>query len=141
MDPSLPILDLAAAQPCNDAGEASASEVDLCLRAGEFALVDARHSARPDWLADLCCGLLPLANGSARFLGRDWTAMPQDHAAALRGRIGRVFRSTVAREPGAEEMAWSLTFVRKAQQAGPTASAWARLYQAMFATAEFRYRS
>jgi phospholipid/cholesterol/gamma-HCH transport system ATP-binding protein len=93
VDPSLPILDLAAARPRNDAGEASASEVDLCLRAGEFALVDARHSARPDWLADLCCGLLPLANGSARFLGRDWTAMPQDYAAALRGRIGRVFLS------------------------------------------------
>ncbi|MGH6887248.1 MAG: ABC transporter ATP-binding protein [Geminicoccales bacterium] len=25
------------------------------------------------------------------FLGRDWTAMTRDHAAALRGRIGRVF--------------------------------------------------
>jgi phospholipid/cholesterol/gamma-HCH transport system ATP-binding protein len=28
-----------------------------------------------------------------RFLGRDWSAMPWDYAAALRGRIGRVFRS------------------------------------------------
>lgn len=57
--------------------------------AGELALVDARHSARPGWLADLCCGLVPLAAGSARFLGRDWSAVPD----ALRGRIGRVFLS------------------------------------------------
>ena len=28
-----------------------------------------------------------------RFLGRDWSAMPQDYAAAMRGRIGRVFLS------------------------------------------------
>lgn len=61
--------------------------------AGELALVDARHSARPAWLADLCCGLLPLAAGSARFLDHDWSAMPDDYAAALRGRIGRVFAS------------------------------------------------
>jgi len=44
-------------------------------------------------LADLCCGLLPLAAGKVSFLGRDWEAMPQDYAAALRGRIGRVFLS------------------------------------------------
>ena len=68
-------------------------EFDLHLRAGEFALVDARQSTRPAWLADLCCGLLPLAAGRVRFLGRDWEAMPPDYAAALRGRIGRVFLS------------------------------------------------
>src|SRR3954462_9477703 len=59
--------------------------------AGELALVDARHSARPAWLADLCCGLVPLAAGTARFLDRDWSAVPPDYADALRGRIGRVF--------------------------------------------------
>ena len=93
MDPSVPILDLSAAQPRHEAGEAPATAVDLCLRAGEFALVDARHSARPAWLADLCSGLLPLAAGSVRFLGHDWSAVPWDYAAALRGRIGRVFQS------------------------------------------------
>jgi phospholipid/cholesterol/gamma-HCH transport system ATP-binding protein len=60
---------------------------------GELVLVDARHSGRPTWLADLCCGLVPLAAGSARFLDRDWATMPQHYAAALRGRIGRVFLS------------------------------------------------
>ena len=93
MEPGAPILDLAAARPQNGADEASAREVDLQLMPGEFALVDARHSARPAWLADLCCGLLPLAAGSARFLGRDWSAVPPHYADALRGRIGRVFSS------------------------------------------------
>jgi phospholipid/cholesterol/gamma-HCH transport system ATP-binding protein len=93
VDPSLAILDLAAARARSDAEEAPTPTVDLRLGAGDFALVDARHSARPAWFGDLCCGLLPLAAGSARFLGRDWSAMPQDYAAALRGRIGRVFLS------------------------------------------------
>jgi phospholipid/cholesterol/gamma-HCH transport system ATP-binding protein len=73
MDPSAPVLDLAAARPQVGAGEAPALEIDLRLMAGELALVDARHSARPAWLADLCCGLVPLGAGTARFLGRDWS--------------------------------------------------------------------
>ena len=93
MDPGSPILELAAAQARSDTDEVPAFKIDLRLAAGEFALVDARHSARPTWLADLCCGLLPLAAGSVHFLGRDWSAMPQNYAAALRGHIGRVFLS------------------------------------------------
>ena len=93
MDPSAPVLDLAAARPQAWADEAPVPEIDLRLMAGELALVDARHSARPAWLADLCCGLVPLAVGTARFLDRDWSAVPPDYADALRGRIGRVFFS------------------------------------------------
>src|SRR5437660_10542833 len=93
MDPSVPVLDLAAARPRVAADEAPALEIDLRLMAGELALLDARHAARPAWLADLCCGLVPLAAGRARFLGRDWSAVPPDYADALRGRIGRVFFS------------------------------------------------
>src|SRR5215472_4485787 len=93
MDSGIPILDLSAARPSHEAGTAPAAPVDLCLRSGEFALVDARHSGQTAWLADLCSGLLPLAAGNVRFLGRDWSAVPWDFAAALRGRIGRVFRS------------------------------------------------
>jgi phospholipid/cholesterol/gamma-HCH transport system ATP-binding protein len=93
MEPGTPILDLAAVRPQSGTDEASTPQVDLQLMPGELALVDARHSARPAWLADLCCGLLPLAAGSARFLGRDWSAMSDNYAAALRGRIGRVFLS------------------------------------------------
>jgi phospholipid/cholesterol/gamma-HCH transport system ATP-binding protein len=93
VDLSVPVLDLAAARPQLGPDEAPASEIDLRLMAGEFALVDARHSARPTWLADLCSGLAPLATGRARFLGRDWSVVPPDYADALRGRIGRVFFS------------------------------------------------
>jgi phospholipid/cholesterol/gamma-HCH transport system ATP-binding protein len=91
MDPSAPVLDLAAARPQVWADEAPVPEIDLQLMAGEFVLVDARRAARPAWLADLCCGLVPLAAGRARFLGRDWSAVPPHYADALRGRIGRVF--------------------------------------------------
>jgi phospholipid/cholesterol/gamma-HCH transport system ATP-binding protein len=93
MDPSAPVLDLAAARPQAWADEAPVPAIDLRLMAGELALVDARHAARPARLGDLCCGLVPLAVGSARFLGRDWSAVPPDYADALRGRIGRVFFS------------------------------------------------
>jgi len=93
VDPSGPVLDLTAARPQVWAEEAPVPEIDLRLMAGELALVDARHSARPAWLADLSCGLVPLAAGTARFLGRDWSAVPRDYADALRGRIGRVFFS------------------------------------------------
>jgi len=93
MDPSAPVVDLAGARPQVGADEAPALEIDLRLMAGELALVDARHSARLAWFANLCCGLVPLAAGTARFLGRDWSAVPPDYADALRGRIGRVFFS------------------------------------------------
>jgi len=93
MDGGSPILELAAAGALSNADAEPAPEVDLRLGAGEFALVDARHTARPTWLADLCCGLLPLAAGSVRFLGHDWSAVPEEYAAALRGHIGRVFLS------------------------------------------------
>ena len=93
MDPSAPVLDLAAARPQVWADEAPVPEIDLRLMAGELALIDARRAARPTWLADLCCGLVPLAAGTARFLDRDWSAVPPDYADALRGRIGRVFFS------------------------------------------------
>jgi phospholipid/cholesterol/gamma-HCH transport system ATP-binding protein len=93
VDPSAPVLDLTAARPQVWAEEAPVPEIDLRLMAGELALVDARHAARPAWVADLCCGLVPLAAGRARFLGRDWSAVPPDYADALRGRIGRIFFS------------------------------------------------
>jgi phospholipid/cholesterol/gamma-HCH transport system ATP-binding protein len=93
MDPGVPILDLSSARPRHEAGTAPAAPVDLRLFTGEFALVDARYTGLAAWLADLCSGLLPLAAGSVSFLGRDWAAMPWEYAAALRGRIGRVFRS------------------------------------------------
>jgi phospholipid/cholesterol/gamma-HCH transport system ATP-binding protein len=54
-------------------------------------VIEARSAPAAAWVADLCCGLIPLSDGSARFMGHDWAAMPADYAAALRGRVGRVF--------------------------------------------------
>jgi len=85
------ILELTDARPTAAPGEARPPAVTLRLMPGELALIDARDADRAAWFADLCCGLLPLAEGSVRFLGRDWAAMPAPYAAALRGRIGRVF--------------------------------------------------
>src|SRR5204863_5836514 len=90
-DPHTPVRVIAGPRPRVSADAARARGVVLRLMAGELALVDARHSAGPTWVADLCCGLLPLAAGSASFLGRDWSTVPQHYADALRGRIGRIF--------------------------------------------------
>jgi len=86
-----PVLEMMDARPVAGEGEARPPAITLRLMPGELALIDARAADRATWFADLCCGLMPLAEGSVRFLGRDWSAMPTHYAAALRGRIGRVF--------------------------------------------------
>jgi hypothetical protein len=58
-------------------------------------------------------------------------------------RVARVYREVLGRAPSAEEAKSSLEFV-KASEAGPglaEQTAWSELYQALFASAEFRYRS
>jgi len=91
MAESAPILDIARARPVAEPDDAPPPLYDLRLEAGDLALVDAPDVAQSRRFADLCSGLVPLAQGSVRFLGRDWTVLPHDFAAALRGRIGRVF--------------------------------------------------
>jgi len=86
-----PVLELTAARPRSEPGEVAPPAVTLRLMPGELALIDARDADRAAWFADLCCGLMPLAEGSVHFLGHDWAAMPAHYAAALRGRISRVF--------------------------------------------------
>jgi len=65
--------------------------LDLVLSEGDFALIEILGLRRGAGFADLCCGLMPLTAGSARFRGRDWRTMPTEHADALRGHIGRLF--------------------------------------------------
>jgi phospholipid/cholesterol/gamma-HCH transport system ATP-binding protein len=86
-----PVLDLNAARAVDSLDAFAAPAVTLRLMPGDLALVEARNGAVAAWFADLCCGLIPLSEGAVRFLGRDWQAMPPDYAAALRGRVGRVF--------------------------------------------------
>jgi phospholipid/cholesterol/gamma-HCH transport system ATP-binding protein len=93
MAPSRPVLDVSQAVPQAGLDEFRIQPITLQLLPGEFALVEANDPQRAAWFADLCCGLVPLAEGTVTFLGRDWAAMTPDYAAALRGRIGRVFGS------------------------------------------------
>jgi phospholipid/cholesterol/gamma-HCH transport system ATP-binding protein len=86
------ILDLARARSFGEPGE-TPPVYSLRLAPGDLALVDAADAEQSTQFGDICCGLVPLAEGSVRFLGRDWTTLPDDFAAALRGRIGRVFTS------------------------------------------------
>jgi phospholipid/cholesterol/gamma-HCH transport system ATP-binding protein len=85
------VLELADAVGRAPPPEAPSTPITLQLAAGDLAMVDARDERRAAWFADLCSGLVPLESGSVRFLDHDWTAMPTHYAAALRGRIGRVF--------------------------------------------------
>ena len=65
--------------------------LDLVLSEGDFAVIEVPGGRRGAGFADLCCGLMPLTAGRARFLGRDWRTVPYEHGNALRGRIGRLF--------------------------------------------------
>ena len=89
--PDRAILDLDGARAAQSLDAFAAPAASLKLMPGDLALIEARNATVAAWLADLCSGLVPLAEGSVRFLGHDWQAMPPDYAAALRGRIGRVF--------------------------------------------------
>lgn len=91
MTSAQPVLDVANAVPLRGLDELGMPPVSLQLFPGELALIETNDPRRAAWFADLCCGFIRLAEGTVTFLGRDWTAMTRDHAAALRGRIGRVF--------------------------------------------------
>lgn len=86
-----PILDISQAVPQGGLDGFRIPPITLQLLPGEFALIETNDPHRAAWFADLCSGFVRLAEGTVSFLGRDWTAMTHDYAAALRGRIGRVF--------------------------------------------------
>jgi phospholipid/cholesterol/gamma-HCH transport system ATP-binding protein len=93
MPANRPVLDIQNAEPSDVSGLGRAPVISLKLAPGDLALIDARDPAHAAWLADLCCGLVPLANGAVRFMGQDWTSVPNRFAFALRGQIGRIFSS------------------------------------------------
>lgn len=65
--------------------------IDLALAEGDFALIEVPGPRRGAGFADLSAGLVSLTSGHVRFLGRDWREVPDGHADALRGHIGRLF--------------------------------------------------
>ena len=85
------VLELANVRPSPIPGDVLSAKIDFRLLPGELALVDVRDRRRAAWFADLCSGLISLTEGRVLFLGYDWCKLPDHHAAALRGRIGRIF--------------------------------------------------
>jgi len=61
------------------------------INPGELLLVRIEREGERLPLADATEGLVTLSQGSVIFLGENWKGMSPDHAAAQRGRIGRLF--------------------------------------------------
>lgn len=96
-DPRPPVLELDRARVASDQvwadaeAEGELPAIGLRLDPGELALVEVPDQRWGRALAALCAGLPPLAEGSARFLGQDWSTLRRPQAEALRGRIGHIF--------------------------------------------------
>jgi phospholipid/cholesterol/gamma-HCH transport system ATP-binding protein len=67
-------------------------KVDLVVRSGDLVIVQPDDESHEQALVDAVCGLTGPRAGAVRFLGLDWSAVPPDHANAMRGRMGHVFR-------------------------------------------------
>jgi phospholipid/cholesterol/gamma-HCH transport system ATP-binding protein len=61
------------------------------LNSGDLLLVRIERENERLPLADAAEGLVPATQGGVRFRGEDWHGMSADHAAAQRGKIGRLF--------------------------------------------------
>jgi phospholipid/cholesterol/gamma-HCH transport system ATP-binding protein len=61
------------------------------LNSGDLLLVRIERENERLPLADAAEGLVPATQGSVMFRGEDWQGMSADHAAAQRGKIGRLF--------------------------------------------------
>ena len=71
-------------------------ETGLCdtsfeINQGDLLLVRMERENERLPLADATEGLAPPSQGSVNFLGEDWQRISADHAAAQRGKIGRLF--------------------------------------------------
>ena len=71
-------------------------ETGLCdtsfeINQGDLLLVRMERENERLPLADATEGLAPPSRGSVNFLGEDWQRISADHAAAQRGKIGRLF--------------------------------------------------
>jgi len=71
--------------------ECGLSNVSCELKAGELWLVRLEREDERLPLADAAEGLAVPIQGRVAFLGEDWRSMSPDHAAARRGKIGRLF--------------------------------------------------
>jgi phospholipid/cholesterol/gamma-HCH transport system ATP-binding protein len=74
-------------------GPVTSGEVSLNVCSGELFLIRLARLEQTATFADACAGIIEPISGKVYFLGRNWPKLPPDQANALRGRIGRVFRT------------------------------------------------
>jgi phospholipid/cholesterol/gamma-HCH transport system ATP-binding protein len=74
-------------------GPAKSNQVGLSVCSGELFLIRLARFEKTATFADACAGILQPISGRVYFLGRNWPELSPDQANALRGRIGRVFRT------------------------------------------------
>lgn len=75
-------------------GNITVSGVTLYLHFGELALIHLGQRDVSSVIGDACAGLTTPTVGSISFLGYNWSRTSPDHANALRGLIGRVFKTS-----------------------------------------------
>jgi phospholipid/cholesterol/gamma-HCH transport system ATP-binding protein len=68
-------------------------EVSLSVCGGDLVLIRLARLEQTARFADACTGIIKPRSGSVSFLGRNWQDLPPDQANALRGHIGRVFKT------------------------------------------------
>ena len=68
-------------------------EISLTIHGGDLILIRLPRLKQTAAFADACAGINEPGSGSVRFLGRKWVDLRPDQANALRGRIGRVFKT------------------------------------------------
>ena len=75
-------------------GNIAVSGVTLSLNFGELALIHLGQRDVSSVIGDACTGLTTPISGTVSFLGYNWSRTSPDHANALRGLIGRVFKTS-----------------------------------------------
>jgi phospholipid/cholesterol/gamma-HCH transport system ATP-binding protein len=90
--PSVPaVLDIEGAVVALTSDLGVSAAISLQLQPRDFVLIEAAEARQVPAFADLCSGLEELRAGRVSCLGHDWAQLPDEYAAALRGRIGRNF--------------------------------------------------
>lgn len=87
-----PLLELNKAVPSFDESGLPPVPFSMRIMPGECVVVEARDASRATMFADMCAGLVPLDDGSVKFMGLDWATLKDREINALRGRIGRITR-------------------------------------------------
>ena len=74
-------------------GTVGSDKLSLSIYSGDLVLIRLARLEPTATFADTCAGIIQPAIGAVYFLGRSWPELPPDQANAMRGRIGRVFKT------------------------------------------------